>query len=321
MPSPEVSIVIPAYNMKDYLKGCLSSLAQQYYRNFEIIVSDDASEDGTDIMVQTQFPEVKIIRNHTNRGAVYSRNTAIKNANGIYIATLDADTSVDTMWLWALVETIKRDYAVGMCSCKILRFEQRTIVDNIGHTLYYDFSPQHIGMGLEERLVPGKAEGLFGVCLAGALIKKEIFYRVGFFDEDYGENFGDDEWSWRARLAGYQCVYVPAAIMYHHRLNSRIVNTKQIFLWERNRILSMAKYYTIPMIMASIWYSLKRFGIALSRRENKARSLTIPFVLMKAWKEALMVLPVFLRKRREEVVKDRNAIIEMKKLLCRHWKS
>jgi hypothetical protein len=318
MATPLVTVVIPAYNMKDDLVKCLNSLYSQSYSDFAAIVINDDSRDGTLEMLGNCFPQVKVITHEVRLGQEACRNKGINKIKSKWFATLDADAELDKRWLEALVEAGEADTNIGMCSCKIFDYYRKNTIDCIGHSLYYDFSPKHIGFGEEDRGQFDKSVDIFGVCLAGSLIKKEVFDKAGFFDEDYGGNFGDDEWGWRARLTGYRCVFVPAAVMYHKRTQSRLLSEKNIIIWERNRILSIIKYYPLSMCAVSLFYAIKRYVLCLMRKKNSSISFgRIIFSLLLGWKEAFLFFPVFIRKR--NMNKKLISMFKIKAYLCRRW--
>ena len=320
MDTPEVDIIIPTLNTKDTLETCLNSLFNQSYKQFRITIIDDASTDGTIAMLQSKFSGVKIIRNEKIIGREASRNTAIRNSNARYIATLDADTIVDRKWLEELVRAIAVDEDIGMCSCKILKMDKPHIIDNIGHALYYDFSPLHIGTGQKDRGQFERKIEIFGVCLTSALIRREIFNRVGFFDEDYNDNLGDDEWLWRARAIGYRCIYVPTAVVYHKKTSSYL-NKKNIFIWERNRILSIIKYYSLFMAMKSIFYSLKRYFSYRPKEGNKIPIYRIIPIVLYAWYKAFIISPKFIKKRKNHKLAKEILNSRLENYLSKHWES
>jgi hypothetical protein len=315
----EVTVIIPTHNMKKDLIDCLNSLIKQSYKDYEIVIVDDASTDGTYEFLKEAYPFVNVIRNKIKVGPEASRNIAIKIIKSKYIAFLDADTLVNEKWLEELIKAMEtnKDEKVGMCSCKILKYRLPHTIDNIGHGLYYDFSPIHLGEGKPSEKFSNEMQEVFGICLAGALVKKEIFDIVGLFDEDYQGNFGDDEWTWRARLHGYRCIYVPTAIMYHKRRGSGILNKENIIRWERNRLLSLIKYYPPLMILFSFYYSLKRYLIALLKPyPHKLPWTQIILGVLQGWLQALKMIKPFLEKRK---IYKANWDKEIEKWLIKKW--
>jgi succinoglycan biosynthesis protein ExoO len=110
--NPEISIIIPTYNTEDYLPQALESVLEQTFTNFEIIVVDDASTDATfEIAKSYQDLRIRVLRNHQNLGAAATRNCAIKNAQGQWIALLDSDDFYEPKRLETLVKAAQESEA------------------------------------------------------------------------------------------------------------------------------------------------------------------------------------------------------------------
>lgn len=322
-----VSVVIPALNAGRELEECLASLAKQTLLPQEIIVVDDCSDDGAAQEVCRRFPLVRLIRNSSRMGEDGSRNIGIKKAAGAYIATLDADTVVSERWLESLLAGITSGEDIGMCSSKIFMHGRPGIIDNVGHSLYYDFSAMHIGEGQADKGQFDTQREVFGFCIAGALIKKEVFQRTGYLDEDYqnnGKSVGEDEWVWRAHLEGFRCLFVPGAVMFHKRRNTRTVLQKKIVRqWERNRVLSLLKFYPLCALPAASYYTLKRLLVSWRAHRRCARRAaplgSIVAGVACGWRDALLLAPLFLRKRKQLNYPARAG--RARNLLARQWHS
>jgi len=106
---PLVSIVIPNWNGKKYLKDCITSLRNQTHNNLEIIVVDNASEDGSIEYLQTNFPDTKVIKHSSNLGFGAANNTGISAAQGEYTMMLNNDTRLEPECIEELVKSIEKD--------------------------------------------------------------------------------------------------------------------------------------------------------------------------------------------------------------------
>lgn len=318
-PGKSTCFIIPSYNAFDSLPDCLDSLLNQTCKDFEILVIDDCSTDDPAGFIQKYSSDVRIIRNSKRCGPEKSRNNAIKNTTAPYLAFLDADARIDKDWLQNISKAIKSDNLTGMCASKILSPDN--IIENAGHGLYYDFSCLHRANNADHRHCNKNAE-VFGVCFAAALVKREVFDKAGMFDEDYGLNFGDDEWSWRARLVGYKCIYAADAIAYHKKTRTKELTSKMLFIWEKNRIFSIIKYYPLRMAIASLYYTLKRFAAALliNNRGNSGLSLIkIMCTIVCAWGYALSKAPCFLKKRPYFLVQLKDSTLRMDLWIIKKW--
>ena len=107
MENPKVSIIIPHWNGIDILTECLESLTLTEYDNFEIIVVDNASTDGSPDLVTLNFPQINLVENSENFGYAGGCNRGAKIANGEYLVFLNNDTIQEPNWLFPLVDFLK----------------------------------------------------------------------------------------------------------------------------------------------------------------------------------------------------------------------
>ena len=253
MTQPIVSVVIVNWNGKHLLADCLDALVAQDRKDVEIILVDNGSHDGSAPFVRERYPSVKVIMLPENKGFAGGNNAGIGHATGQYIALLNNDTKADPAWLANLLKEAEvSPHAVGMWACKILSYDHPDIIDNVGLLLY----PDGLGRG-KGRLERDRGqydltgEALFPSGCAG-LFRKEMLDEIGLFDEDFFAYADDVDIGLRARLAGWKCVYVPSARVYHkYSSSSSAYSPFKAFLVERNRIWVLLKYYPVELILAS----------------------------------------------------------------------
>ena len=203
MPKELVSIVIPNWNGKIYLKDCLEAVRAQTYRNFEVLLIDNASSDSTPEFIREYFPEVQIISLFQNRGFSGAANEGIQRANGEFIALLNNDAKPDPQWLEELVKAIQTSPDVGFCASKILIAPQGARIDAAGDS-YIPFGVAFKrGHALPNNRY-SRQELVFGACAAAALYRRSIFSDIGLFDEDFFCTYEDIDLSFRAQLSGYR---------------------------------------------------------------------------------------------------------------------
>ena len=215
----EVSIIIVNWNGKHYLDTCLSSILNQTYKNFEIIMVDNASTDGSVEYVQEKYPSVKIIQTKENLGFAKGCNVGMRASNADYIVTLSNDTRVEQKWLEELVKVAETDEKIGICGSKLILMDTPTIYNSAGffiilNALIYDRAPSK-KVGRYEKL-----EQVDGVCAASALYRKKMLDEIGLFDERFFFGHDDIDLSWRAKHAGWKAMYVPTSVCYHKMLGS-----------------------------------------------------------------------------------------------------
>jgi len=209
-----VSVVVINWNRRIFLDKCLSSLRIQSYRNIEVIFVDNGSTDGSVEFVEEFFPEVRIACFKDNMGFAKAANAGIKIARGEFIALLNNDAVADCFWVEKLVKGVNSSMEVGFCASKILRAPKGLLIDTAGD--YYTRYGVAIkrGHNVEANRV-SQTRFVFGACAAAALYRKSMLNDIGYFDEDLYCIYEDVDLSFRAQLAGYRCLYIPTAIVYH----------------------------------------------------------------------------------------------------------
>lgn len=210
-----VTVVIPNWNGERFLGLCLNSLRNQSFEDFETIVVDNGSEDGSLEFVAENFPEVKIVDLGENRGFAAAVNAGVEDSETEYVVLLNNDTEQDPSWLEALVRAAEDHPESGLFASKLVDFHDSGVLDGAGDAMRLSGLPYRLGHGERDRGqfdVPGH---VFGACAAAALYRKSLFDEVGLFDEDFVSYCEDGDLSFRAQLAGYRCFYVPDAVVYH----------------------------------------------------------------------------------------------------------
>jgi GT2 family glycosyltransferase len=208
-----VTVIIPNYNGKPFLKECLRSLKNQNYQ-FEIIIIDNASNDGSVKYITENYPESILIENKTNLGFGRAVNQGIKAANSEYIFLLNNDVELEEECISNLLKCFKKDDLLFAAAPKIIQSNDRTKMDDAGD--------EYTILGLTRRVGYGKsAEGynrkreIFSACAGASIYRRSVFEKIGYFDENFFAYMGDVDISYRARIHGYKCLYCPEAIVYH----------------------------------------------------------------------------------------------------------
>lgn len=305
-----VSIIIANWNGLLFLERCLTSLAEQSFKDFETIVIDNGSDDESVQMVRNRFPDVILLENELNKGFATANNQGIKVARGKYIATLNNDTVVHRDWLQKLVQAANRsDNGVGMWATKILSMQEPTKIDSVGGLLIYkDGIARGRGRGTLDKGQFDNSKGILFPSACSALYSKDMLDDVGYFDEDFFAYCEDTDVGLRARLAGWKALSVPDAVVYHHYSGStgRYSETKA-FLVERNHIWVAVKNFPASMVVLMPFYTLLRWTVQLlhaakgtgatSSYIKEVSIIRVLIVLMKACASALWGIPVMWKKR------------------------
>ncbi len=210
-----VSVVIPNWNGKKFLAGCLDSLLKQTYENCEVIVVDNGSKDGSIELLAHSYSSVKVVRFEHNTGFSVAVNAGIRAARGEFIALLNNDTIVEPLWLEELVKTIAQNPEAGSCGCKMLAYDDKKLLDGAGDGYRRGGLPGRIGHRERDLGQFDQPRMILGACGGAALYRRSMLRDIGLFDEDYFAYLEDVDLGLRAQNAGYKCVYVPSAIIYH----------------------------------------------------------------------------------------------------------
>jgi GT2 family glycosyltransferase len=325
-----VSVVIVNWNGRHLLGECLESLLAQHVAGLEIILVDNGSLDGSAELVRERYPEVRVVSLPENRGFAAGNNAGIQIATGKYIALLNNDTRVDPSWMKNLLAEAEDDpRSVGMWASKILTYDNPDIIDNVGLLMY----PDGLGRGKgrlekDEGQYDQTGEAFFPSGCAG-FYRREMLDEIGLLDEEFFAYADDVDLGLRARLADWQCIYVPSAKVYHkYSASSSAHSSFKAFLVERNRIWVLLKYYPMEMILISPFWTLARLlvhlfgalaGKGASGRFREEQSIFYAMaILLKAWYAALKSFPTIIRQRRTLSKLRRIGRRELYRLFCEY---
>jgi GT2 family glycosyltransferase len=311
-PTPLVSVIVVNWNHRDLLARCLRRLEDQTLRDFEIIVVDNGSSDGSRELLSARAAAggLRVIENSENRGFCAANNQGIAASQAEFIALLNNDAEPEAGWLEQLVAALQRRPLAGMAASKVLTHEDPQIIDKAGHLIYLDGQNRGRGTGQRDLGQYDQSEETAWPDGCAALYRKRMLDQIGGFDEDFFAYGDDAELGLRARIAGWQCVYAPKAVVYH-RTGSTLgrYSPERLFLIERNRIWLAAKLFPWRLLILNPYYfGLRLAATALaglrgqgeaSRASSSLGLLGLLQCLIKAQAAALAGLPKILRKRRE----------------------
>ena len=211
----KVTIVVITWNKKDLLRDCLKSLDKQTHNNFQRIVVDNGSTDGTSEFIKTYYPQIKIVSLEKNLGFPKAANEGIKASKSEYVILLNNDTVVDEDFVKNLLRALDAHKEYCGCTSKMIDFFNRDILASAGDIM--NDVGQSFPRGLGDNIDTfNKSEEVFLITGGASIFRKKVFEKIGFFDEDYFIYGEDSDWCFQAQLAGYKFWYEPKAIVYHH---------------------------------------------------------------------------------------------------------
>jgi GT2 family glycosyltransferase len=243
----QISVIIVNWNGRHYLEECLNALRKQTLKQFETILIDNGSHDGSVSWVRKTFPWVRVIDLPRNTGFCYANNLGYAASRGKYIALLNNDTRADSNWLYSLTNKMEKDERIGICASRILLFDKPEFLDAAGDG--YDFSGVGFRRGHGAMASSfARCEQVFGACAAAASYRKSMLDEIGFFDEDFFAIGEDIDLSFRAKLAGYKCVYVPEALVYH-KVSGTIGVESNFQVYQSRRNVEYVYFRNMPIVL------------------------------------------------------------------------
>lgn len=306
-----ISVVVVNWNRRELLRGCLTSLGRQESACFETIVVDNGSGDGSADMAEREFG-ARVIRNAENRGFCAANNQGIAAARGELIALLNNDAEAEPGWLAALARVFADRDGIGMAASKILVYEDPSRIDKAGHLIWPDGQNRGRGTGAIDSGQFDRMEEALWPDGCAAMYRKTMLDEIGGFDEDFFAYGDDAELGLRARIAGWQCLYVPDAVVRHRRgATLGLDSARRLELIERNRVLLAAKLFPWRLLWLNGPYYLARIaaGVRASRQGSgdvarftgASGKWKVARALLTGDLQALAMLPRMFRKRGEVV--------------------
>ena len=246
MSQPKASVIILAWNGMGYLEASLNAVLAQDYDDFEVVVVDNGSTDGSPDFVARRYPQVHLIRSETNLGFSAGNNLGMQHASGEILVLLNQDTVVQQGWLAALVAAFERRPDAGIVGSKILEPDGQTLQHAGGHIERPLVLGQHYGHGeLDEGQYdePCQVEYVTGAAMA---LRRDLLSKIGNLDEGfYPGYFEDVDFCLRARAAGCSIWFEPQAVLHHHESASmRRDSLTGHYYYYRNRLRFVLKHLT-----------------------------------------------------------------------------
>jgi GT2 family glycosyltransferase len=250
---PEISVIIANWNGKHFLDDCLSALRRQTFRDFETILVDNGSTDGSPEYIRANFPEVRMLSLKENLGFTGGNIAGYKLAGGSLIALLNNDTEADSEWLQAIHNGSLLFEHAGSFASKMMYFDERRRIENCGFEMAISGTPTELGRDEPDGPEWCSPRNIFGGCGGAVAYRRSMLNDVGFLDPDFFMIYEDVDLSFRAQLSGYDCVYLPQAIVYHHyRSTIKKRPAVQVFYAQRNIEFVYLKNLPLGFLVRSV---------------------------------------------------------------------
>ena len=258
---PLISIILVNWNGKKWLKECLDSLMVQTYKNFEIILVDNNSSDGSVEFVHSDYPEVIVVQNRENLGFSGGNNIGYQKSRGEYVLLLNNDTRVERNFLEEFVKAFYEIPNLGSVQSKLILMYEPAKLDvcgsywtDIGFLYHYGYAKDTLDPKYNRKMPFFSNKG------ASMMLKREVIEKVGLFDHDFWCYYEETDLCHRLWLAGYECWYYPTAVCYHamggtavrfsnsflqfHNFKNKLASFLKNFEW-----VTLAKFLPIYLVL------------------------------------------------------------------------
>lgn len=310
------SIIIVTWNGLKHLRTFLPSVVKSNYPNFEIIIADNNSEDGSAEWVQQNFPKVKIAAFDDNYGYTGGNNRAVPYAEKEILIFLNNDVEVDPDWLQGLNDLFESDPNIAAAQPKLRAYKQPDHFEYAGAAggyldrMGYPFCRGRILDHVEKD--EGQYDEIHDIAWASGAaiaIKKEVFEELGGFDEDFQFHMEEIDLCWRTLNAGHRIVYTPESVVYHLGGGSLPMgSTRKVYFNFRNNLFMLWK--NLPA--SQLWYKIP-FRLALddiaSVRALLSGRVSEFLTIQKAHFHFLLNLISLQRKRKDQKTKSTRGVL------------
>ena len=269
----EVSVVIPNFNGIAFLDSVLASLEGQTLNNFEVILVDNGSTDGSCSFVTANYPWVHLIELSENFGFCGAVNAGIRAAKAPYVLLLNNDTEVKEDFVEEMLAAIRRHKNAFSCGARMVQYHDRDKLDDVGN--YYCALGWSFARGRGKDIHAYETEDrIFSACAGAAIYRKKILEKIGYFDEEHFAYLEDTDIGYRERIYGYENWYAPKAIVYHvgsgtsgsryNQFKTRYSSRNNIYLIYKNmpllQIILNLPFLVAGFLVKFLFFAVKGMG-------------------------------------------------------------
>ncbi len=255
----KVTIIIPNYNGCHFMEPCLASLKNQTFKDYGILVVDNASTDGSVEFVKENYPEIEVIALKENYGFSKAVNIGIRRSRTPYVILLNNDTTADPHYLEEMVKAIEQSPRIFSVSSKMIQMYHPELIDSAGDL--YTLTGWGVCRGVG-RPVSNYTENdeVFSACAGAAIYRRQVFKKIGLFDENHFAYLEDIDVGYRAKIFGYRNMYCPTALIYHvgSGTSGSKYNSFKVKLSARNNVY--LNYKNMPFLQLLINFIPLVFG-------------------------------------------------------------
>ena len=256
----QVSIVIPNYNGMAFMEACMQAVLRDAPKA-ELLVVDNASQDGSLAYTREHFPEARVLALDQNYGFARAVNEGIKAATRPYVILLNNDTEVEPGFTDALVGTLEREATAFSAQAKLIQLHAPSKLDDAGN--FYCALGWAFARGKDKSSAYYEEQDeVFAACAGAAIYRKAVFEEIGYFDEAHFAYLEDIDIGWRARIHGYRNLYVPQAKVLHagSGTSGSRYNEFKVTLSSRNNIWIIYKNMPLLQLVMNLPFLMVGFG-------------------------------------------------------------
>ncbi len=258
-----LSVVIPNWNGAHFLPPCLDSLRAQRDAEIEVIVADNASHDTSRALLRERYSWVRLVGLPVNRGFTGACNAGMAFARGEFIALLNNDTEVEAGWAAAVIAAFRQHPEAGSIASKMLLYNARDTLHTAGDFYTTDGRAGNRGVWQPDAPPYDQPAEVFSACGGSAVYRRAMLDEIGLLDDQLFFLLEDVDLGWRARLAGWRCLYTPDAVVYHH-LSATGGGVTASFYDGRNSLWVLARNMPGPLLRQhALPIALRQARIAL----------------------------------------------------------
>ena len=299
---PIISAVIPNWNGKTFLKECLDSLLNQTFKDYELILVDNGSNDGSVEFIKNNYPMVKILAQPTNRGVAAGLNIGIRESKGKYIALFNNDIVVDRHWMSKMYRILEENNDVGFCASKMLFYIQPDIINAAGDNFTNYGESINIGFKEKDCSQYNISRYVFSACAGAAIYRRAMLEEIGLFDEDFITIYEDIDLGFRAQWRGWKCFYVSEAAVYHHgSATIGYSSPMHIFYLNRNNLNLIIKNLPLKLLLKYFYrFLIKQLKLSVQFGVNGS------FIAFTKGKLCTLGQILCMLKKRNEILSNRK---------------
>ena len=259
MHGTSVTVVIPNYNGLKFMEPCMAALEKQTCKDFEILVVDNGSSDGSvDWLRSHQYPTIFLEENTGFSGAV---NVGIKASKTPFVLLLNNDTEVEPDFIGEMIKAIRRSDQIFAVSSKMVQMYHKELMDDAGDMYSVLGWAYQRGVGRSSKGYNRERE-VFSACAGAAIYRRAVFEQIGYFDEMHFAYLEDIDVCYRAKIFGWHNRYCPTAVVYHvgsgtsgskyNAFKVRLAARNNVYLNYKNMPLFQLLVNLLPITMGII---------------------------------------------------------------------